>query len=216
MRITATVAALVLVALGVAGAIVYLIEAERLEQQTVDAVDQELDEFAQFTATRGTSYPDVGTMLEGFMTSSVPTTTSCWCSWVGDSPRKKSPPTTSCPRTRRSRRPPRPLVLDGGSTRLDTADGEVLITAQPVAVAGETGALVAVRLAEGRAGLHDTMRTYAIVAALSLLLVTADRVLAGPGGCSHRCAPCARRPRRSPRPTCPGGSRSPATTTSPR
>jgi two-component system, OmpR family, sensor kinase len=174
VRITATVAALVLVALGVAGAIVYLIEAERLEQQTVDAVDQELDEFAQFTATRGTSYADVGAMLEGFMTSSVPDDDELLVGWVGDSPRKKSPADDELPEDPAFQAAAAPLVRDGGSTRLDTPDGEVLITAQPVAVAGETGALVvAVRLAEGLAGLHDTMRTYAIVAALSLLLVTA-------------------------------------------
>lgn len=167
-------AALVLGALSVAGAVVYLIECQRLEQQTVDAVDQELDEFARFADARGTAYPGVGALLEGFMSSSVPDDDEQLVSWVGDGPRKQYPKDDPLPSTAAFRDATAPLVADGGSTRLATADGEVLITVQPVALRGDPGALVVVvDLADGRAGLHDTIRTYAIVAALSLLLVTA-------------------------------------------
>lgn len=174
VRITAAVAALVLAALAVAGAIVYVIEAQRLEQQTVDAVDQELDEFRAYAEARGPAYRDVGAMLAGFMSASVPDDDEVLVSWVGTDPQKKSPLNAALPDDPTFRRAAGALVADGGSTRLERPDGEVLITAQPVVVAGQDGALVvAVDLADGRAGLLDTMRTYATVAGLSLLVVTA-------------------------------------------
>ena len=66
---------------------------------------------------------------------------------------------------------------DGGTTYLDTADGEVRITSQPVrqdnAQGTTEGALLVVSyLDEDRAELRSTMRTYTIVAALLALLVT--------------------------------------------
>lgn len=174
VRITSTVAALVLLALAAAGAIVYLIESQRLEQQTADAIDQELDEFAQFADANGSSYAHVTGLLTGFMSASVPDDDELLVSWVGDSPAKQSPREDPLPDSAEFRTVTTPLTTEGGSVRLDTRDGQRLITAQPVTLRDETGALVVVvDLEQGRSGLRDTMRTYAIVAALSLLLVTA-------------------------------------------
>jgi two-component system, OmpR family, sensor kinase len=68
-----------------------------------------------------------------------------------------------------------PLIRNSGSTRLqDPADGELMVTVQSVRQGRQTGALVVVTyLDRTRAGLLDTMRTYALVAGLALLLVTA-------------------------------------------
>ncbi|MCD4527252.1 cell wall metabolism sensor histidine kinase WalK [Nocardioides sp. cx-173] len=174
VRITAAVAALVLLALSVAGAIVYVIESQRLEQQTVDAVEQELDEFAAFTQSRGRGVTEVGSLLRAFMAGSVPDDDELLVGWVGDRPTQQFPRDDPLPRDAAFQTAAAPLVRDGGSTRLDTAEGEVLVTAQPVVLGEQRGALVVVvQLDEGRGGLRDTMRTYAIVAALSLLLVTA-------------------------------------------
>ena len=66
-------------------------------------------------------------------------------------------------------------MADGGTTTLTTEhEGELLIATQPVTQGDETGALVIVTyLDEERAGLRDTMRTYLVVAVLTLLLITA-------------------------------------------
>ena len=70
---------------------------------------------------------------------------------------------------------PAEVASSGGSRRLEIdGDGEVLVVGQPVRFrsATEGGALLVVtRLDVNRAALRDTMRTYAIVSALALLLV---------------------------------------------
>jgi signal transduction histidine kinase len=68
----------------------------------------------------------------------------------------------------------RGVVDDGGTTRLTTErEGELLIATQPVTQGDDTGALVIVTyLDQERSGLRDTMRTYLIVAILTLLLIT--------------------------------------------
>ena len=63
---------------------------------------------------------------------------------------------------------------DNGTTTVDSEYGELEVGVQSVDQGGDTGALVVVTfLDRSRTGLHETMRTYAIVAALALLMVTA-------------------------------------------
>ena len=65
-----------------------------------------------------------------------------------------------------------PLVDTNGSTTLDSEFGTLLVDVQGVEQGTDQGALVVVTFQDQTyAGLHDTMRTYGIVAGLSLLLV---------------------------------------------
>ncbi|QYJ05484.1 HAMP domain-containing histidine kinase [Nocardioides panacisoli] len=177
-RIAATVAVLVAVALGGAGLIVHLLESQRVEASVQREVEQELDEFQRLQA-EGID-PETGepfvvdTLLERFLQRNVPDDDELLVGWVDDAPLYWFPADgRALITTPEFLDAAAPLVRDGGSTRLDTPDGEVRITAQPVRQGERSGALLVVAyLEEDRAELADTMRTYAIVAALALLVVT--------------------------------------------
>jgi signal transduction histidine kinase len=178
-RITAAVAAMVVVALTGAGAIVYAIEARRVEDQTAQRVDQELAELAALQQdgidpATGRPFTDVGPMLNTFLARNVPDDNELLISWY-DGAAQFSWPRDSFADSALLHHTVAPLVARGGSARIDIpAYGHALVTVQTVRGGGETGALVVVTyLTEARAGLRETMRTYTIVALLSLLLVTA-------------------------------------------
>ncbi|TQL67861.1 signal transduction histidine kinase [Nocardioides albertanoniae] len=179
-RITASVALLVTLALAGAGLIVYAVELGRVDAATTREMEQELDEFARLRQegiNPETRAPyDVESLLLTFLRRNVPDDDELLVAWVDGRPRAHFPedPLVSTPRFRSA---VAGLVRDGGTTYLDTADGEVRITGQPVRQDSATGTtegalLVVSYLEEDRAELGSTMRTYAIVAGLSALLVT--------------------------------------------
>lgn len=179
VRITAAVALLGALALTGAGAIVYAVEGQRVEEQQLAEIDQELAELNKLqhdglNPDSGEPFASVGTMLDTFLARNVPDENEILVSWYAGGPRKASP-TTAFAKTQLFRDTAGPLVDGGGSARVDVPGyGEALITVQPVRSTREAGALVIVTyLTEARAELRDTMRTYAIVALLSLLMVTA-------------------------------------------
>jgi signal transduction histidine kinase len=176
-RITATVALLVTVTLAGAGLIVYAIEADRIEEDTIREVQQELDEFVRTSESgvdpdTGRPFESVEALLNAFLSSNVPDDDELLVAWIGDAPEFQSPNRDPLPAEQVFQDAARPLVVEGGSTRLHTDRGEVLITTQPIQQGDQTGALVVVNyLAEDRGELIDTMQTYTIVSALSLGLV---------------------------------------------
>ncbi|MDN4173974.1 ATP-binding protein [Nocardioides sp. SOB77] len=178
-RITTTVALLVLGALSAAGLLVYAVESQRVEAQTVEEVDQELDEFARLKGdgidpTTGQPFATIEALLRLFLSRNVPDDDEALIGWVGDAPVARFPGDDPLYRDRAFLAAARPLVAAGGSARVDTAQGRVLVAAQPVRQGGQEGALlVAVYLDEDRSELLGTMRTYAVVAALLTLLVVA-------------------------------------------
>lgn len=179
-RITASVALLVTLALAGAGLIVYAVELGRVDAATTREMEQELDEFSRLR-TEGidpeTRAPyDVEGLLRTFLSRNVPDDDELLVAWVDGKPRAHFPedPLIS---TARFSRAVAGVVVDGGTTYLDTAEGEVRITSQPVrqdtATGTTEGALLVVSyLDEDRAELRSTMRTYTIVAGLLALLVT--------------------------------------------
>ncbi|WP_435746569.1 sensor histidine kinase [Nocardioides sp. SYSU DS0663] len=178
-RITATVAVLVLAALSGAGLIVYVVESQRVEARTVDEVEQELEEFAILAEdgtdpTTGRPFTDVKALLRLFLNRNVPDDDEALIGWVGDGPVYVFPRDDPLYKDESVLAAAEPLVRSGGSARLETAYGPVLLAAQPVRQGDERGALVvAVYLTEDREELLDTMRTYAIVATLLTVLVVA-------------------------------------------
>jgi signal transduction histidine kinase len=177
VRITATVAALAALTLTGAGLLVYAIESQRLEQQNADDVDQELDEFVVLNeggVDPGTGEPfvSVEALLRLFMLRNVPDDDELLVGWVGDRVVVYSPQRDPLVEDADFLAAASGLVADGGTTRLDTPDGRVMITSQPVRRGAERGALlVVIKLDEDRSELLDTMRTYATVTALSMLLL---------------------------------------------
>ncbi|WP_347205794.1 sensor histidine kinase [Nocardioides marinisabuli] len=181
-RISATVALLVAATLLLAGVLVYAIEARRLGEQTASAVDQELAELSALQEdgvdpTTGEPFADVATLLRLFMERNVPDDDELLVGWVtGQQVEYVSPRTDPLAEDPAFVDLVEPIVEEGGTVRAELpAYGELLVVAQPVAMrsGSQSGALVVVtRLEQTRAGLVETMRTYAIVSALALLVVT--------------------------------------------
>lgn len=178
-RITATVALLVLGALSAAGLIVYAVESQRVEARTIDEVEQELDEFARLKGdgrdpSTGEPFTSIDDLMRLFLRRNVPDDDELLVAWAGDRAIGRFPGGDDLYEDPAFVEAVRRLVTTGGSTRIDTTRGEVLVAAQPVRQGGEQGALVvAVYLAEDRAELLDTMRTYVVVATLLTVLVVA-------------------------------------------
>ena len=182
VRITAAVALLVALALTGAGAIVYAIESQRIEDQVAEEIDQELAEFAALQKdgldpTTQKPFADVGAMLDTFLARNVPDDNEILVSWYDDGPRSASPDESSQDFARSAlfKDTVARMVGGNGTRRIEVPSyGEAMVTVQTVRNSSSTGALVIVTyLEQGRAGLRDTMSTYAVVALLSLLLVTA-------------------------------------------
>ena len=187
LRITATVALLVALGLAVVGAVVYGISAQRLDDEVTASIDQE---FAEFNALQdnginpetGQPFTDVSDMLLTFLNRNIPDDCEILLSWVdGPGPYSSGDAVRSVGGEKTLLSGPEfaqaveSVVADGGTTTLTTEhEGELLIATQPVTQGNETGALVIVTyLDQERAGLRDTMRTYLVVAVLTLLLITA-------------------------------------------
>ena len=172
MRITATVALLVLLGLVVAGVVVYTIEAHRLDQQVAAQSDQEFAELRKLQDERQFTSPEA--MVRLFMERNVPDDDELLIGWWDGGVRAQSPKWNSISRSTWLTDTVRPLLATNGTTRVDSEFGELEIGVQSVQRGDATGALVVVTLLDrAREGLHETMRTYAIVAGLVLLLVTA-------------------------------------------
>jgi signal transduction histidine kinase len=178
VRITAAVALLVAAALAGAGLIAAAIQSERIEDQSASELDQELAEFANLRGTSGNNpetrrpYADVAEMIGLFLARNVPDDDEMLVGWWDDGARVASP---KHPLVEEAafEDAVRPLLSTGGTSELDTADGPVKVTVQPVTNGTETGALVVVTfLDETRADLYATLRTYTIVAILALFTIT--------------------------------------------
>jgi signal transduction histidine kinase len=177
-RIGAAVAVLVGVAMAGAGLFVYVIETERIKDKTVNEVEQEVAEFQRLRSEgidpdTGEPFTDVEALLRTFMERNVPDDDELLVGWLGDDPVVWFPddPLVQDEDFRQSARE---LISEGRSAELESEEGDILISTQPVRRGDQSGALVVVNyLDEDRAELSDTMRTYAVVAALSLLIVVA-------------------------------------------
>ena len=177
VRITATLALLVAIALAGAGLIVYAIQSARISDQSASEVDQELAELAKLSQNgnnpdTGQPYRSVAQMIQLFLERNVPDDDELLVGWWNDGPRLRSP-ANALADDPAFEDLVRPLVDTGGAEEMDTPDGPAQVTVQPVSNGSETGALVVVTfLDETRGDLYATMRTYAIVSLLALVTIT--------------------------------------------
>ncbi|THV16149.1 HAMP domain-containing histidine kinase [Nocardioides caeni] len=170
-RIAAAVALLVTAALAGAGAIVHLVESQKILDSVQREVEQELDEFVRLEESG--DFTSIPALLEGFLLRNVPDDDELLVGWVDGKPIAQFPedPLVDDADFLAAAAP---LARDGGSTYLHTAGGEVRITSQPVRQGPTSGALLVISyLDEDRGELHSTMRTYTVVAVLAAVLVTA-------------------------------------------
>lgn len=180
-RITLTVALLVAVALTGSGAIVYVIEHERNRELASEEVDQEVREFRTLQQNgidprTGEPFAGVRPLLETFLERNVPSPSEAFLAWVdGDALPGQDPGDDAYLGDPEFDAIVEELTPSNGSRLWESPrDGEVLIAVQSFQFEGddEVGVLVVVQeLSERDALLTDTMRTYAIVAFLSWLLI---------------------------------------------
>jgi signal transduction histidine kinase len=178
-RITLAVALLVALALTGSGAIVYLIEHERNREQAMDEVDQEVEEFITLQQNgidprTGEPFAGVVPLLETFLDRNVASPSEEFLAWYDGEPLPGQG--EEYIGEAEFRRIVAELIPDDGDRtwRSPVEDEEVLIAVQTVRFENDdrVGALVVVQeLGDRDALLNETMRTYAIVAFLSLLLV---------------------------------------------
>lgn len=180
-RIAAAVALLVLLALVVAGVIIYTLEWARVESAAVARADQEIAEFTRLQAegvdpTTAEPFTNAQDLLYVFLQRNVPTDDEILVAWIEDRARYESagdhPDVTTEPAFGQA---VRDLLATGGDTSIETGQGDVRLTVQPVRESGgQDAALVVVTLMDqARAELNSLIRTYALVAALSLAAITA-------------------------------------------
>ncbi len=178
-RITIAVALLTALALAAAGALVYALEAARIENAMTAQVEQEVAEFRNLqTGTdpeTGRGFTSVPALITLFIDRNVPDDDEALIGyWDGNT--RISSPASPHPDFARS-----PALLDaierrlgsGGSERLDTPYGEVVVTVTPARNSETRGALVVANfLADEYGELDQTIRTYLIVSVLLLIAIT--------------------------------------------
>lgn len=174
-RLTAVVALLVLIALGLAGLIVYVVEQNRLDEQTSFRIEQEFAELRKLE--REGDYTRSSQLLDRYLRTHVPDRDEVLVSWYDGRPQRSSPTGSSgFAESALFLDTVRPLLAENGSRTVDVpGTGQARFSVQDVQgpSVGDTGALVIVTwLDPGREGLRETMTTYAVVAALALLLVS--------------------------------------------
>lgn len=177
-RITVTAAVLTALALTTAGGLVYALESARIERQMNSQIEQEVAEFRNLQTgtdpTTGQPFTSIEALIRLFLARNVPDDDEAlYGYWDGTTRVSSESPHEEFERS--------PLLLaaierrltSGGSERLDTELGEVVVTVVPTSSAREQGALVVTNfLSDEYDELNQTFRTYAIVSALLLLLVT--------------------------------------------
>ena len=174
------VAILVGLALSSAGLVVYALESAHIQQEVNGQIEQELAEFDGLQGgvdpQTGEPFADVRRLIRLFLVRNVPDDDELLVGYWDGVPQESS--ATRHARTFPGYQPFLDVVekrLDtGGTERLQTEEwGEVVVTVQPVRDERTSGAFVIVNfLRDEHTELNRVLQTYAIVAVLSLGLIT--------------------------------------------
>lgn len=176
-RITATVAALVTVVLVAVGGTVWIVESRRIDASVEASLTQEIGEFRTLQADddpeTGTPFTSSRRLMTVFLERNLPDTNEALFGFGpsgdpfyqgdGDPRLRESPEFAGAVEG---------LRTTGGSTSVSIGGHEYRIAVQPVAdAAGESAFVVTHDLTEAHADLRDLMTTYALIGALSLIVV---------------------------------------------
>lgn len=180
-RITVAVALLVALALTGAGLIIYFLGSAGIESDAQARADVEIEAFRELRDTgpnpdRTRSFASVDELLQTFLERNVASDDELLVGWVDGVARTVS---ASSPTRQQLAQDPAFEALvqqradNGGTVRADSSVGDLLVTIQPVRSESSSGALVIVTfLDQAQQGLNELIRTYAITALLSLIVIT--------------------------------------------
>ena len=138
-------------------------------------MEQQFAELGKFQANErtGGEFTSVGGLLRGFLRSKVPDENETLVTWYDGGVQDISADPGIDPSTPAFMSAADSIATANGSTSIVQGGDTLLLNAQTLELGGETGALIVVTyVTETRRGLLDTMQTYAIVALLSLILIT--------------------------------------------
>ncbi len=180
-RLTVVIALLTLLTMTGAGVLVWTLESARIDAGVTEQIDQEIDEFRVFEREgvdpeTGARFADALRLVTVFLQRNVPDDDEMLVGYEGDRPRSRTPNRygESFLEDPQYLAAVGSLLTDGGTRRIDDATyGEVWVTAVPVRSETTDGALVIINfLDDEHSELESTLRTYAVVAVLSLGLIT--------------------------------------------
>ena len=177
-RLTVVIAVLTAAAMTGAGLLVYALESSRIERQVTSQISQEIAEFRNLKRDPNTGEPfdDVSRVLNVFLTRNVPDDDEMLVGYVrGEIPERTvnrygqevlDEPAYQAALS--------DLAGSGGTRVIDSPTfGETWVTLVPVTNAQGDGALVIVNfLRDEHEELNGTLQTYALIALLSLGLIT--------------------------------------------
>jgi len=192
------VALLVALALTGAGLVIYVLGSAGIESDAQARADQEIDALIELrdegpNGDGKRRFASVDRLLDEFLARTVPNHDELIVGWVdgraGSVSASQHQPLAEDPSFAAL---VNQNVENGGTIRTDSEFGDLLVTIQPVQGRSTAGALVIVTfLDEAQAGLNDLIRTYAITALLSLIVIAglaawqAGRLLAPVGRLSE-------------------------------
>jgi len=189
-RIAVWVVLLTALALLGAGLAAYVVVSERLNERVTTAIEQEIAGFARLEGktdpATGRPFTSARSLMLAALRTKVPQPNEVVVAFLGPDPPTgvdpKPEPVFQSPVPQRFEDFPDSPVLrnavhdllpDGGSRRLDTKYGDVLMAVKPVDDAGHFGAYVPVYFVDAeRAQFVSVMQTYVLVAGAALILVT--------------------------------------------
>jgi signal transduction histidine kinase len=178
-RITVVVALLVALALTGAGLVIYFLGSAGIQRDAQTRADQEIEAFRALEEKgpepgRGDSFTSVDQLLAVFLAGTVPNHDELIVGWVNGEAHSRS----ASDNGRLAEDPAFASLVNqnlenGGTLRTDSAFGDLLVTIQPVHGRVSSGALVIVTFLDDAQGdLNRLIRTYAITALLSLIVIT--------------------------------------------
>ena len=177
-RLITVVALLTGLALAAAGGLVYALESTRIEDQVRAQVEQEVEEFRNLQQgtdpDTGRPFTSVEALIELFLRRNVPDDDEALVGfWNGRARVSSESPHAAYTTSAQLADVVTARLEDGGTERLDSSFGEVIVTVVPVSNAETSGAMVVLNFMEDEYGeLSQVLRTYFIVSALLLLIVT--------------------------------------------
>jgi two-component system, OmpR family, sensor kinase len=190
------VALLVALALTGAGLIIYTLGSAEIESDAQARADQEIAEVIKLRdrvdPDTGRRFTSVSRLLEVFLLQNVPRDDELLVAWVETEARYRSGQHLELTSDPTFQATVEENLKEGGTVHTESRFGELLVTIQPVQGRVSSGALVIVTfLDDAQEGLNGLIRTYAITALLSLIVITglaawqAGRLLAPVGRLSE-------------------------------
>lgn len=176
-RLTATIALLTSLAVVAVGLTLYVLESRRIDRAIEASLSQELGEFRALAAQNDPAtqapFTSADRILQVFLERNLPDAHELLFAFPSTGrPSYQGDPDVVLQRSAEFPALVAELSETGGSRTLELGGREYRVVVQPVAAGAERGSFVVVHdVRSARADLHELMTTYALLAALSVIVI---------------------------------------------